>query len=63
MNSGGISFANAISPVQEIVSYEALWTKYSTFKQLADAFKLYDMNDFFPDCLESYKLEKKKPKQ
>ena len=39
MNTGGISFANTISPVREIVSYEALWTKYTTFKQLADAFR------------------------
>ncbi|WP_208607826.1 DNA-processing protein DprA [Rodentibacter myodis] len=34
-------FSNAISPLNELAAYEALWKDKSTFKQIADLFRKY----------------------
>lgn len=34
-------FSNAISPLNELAAYEALWKNKSTFKQIADLFRKY----------------------
>lgn len=38
----GLFSTEVISPVQEIASYEALWTRYTTFSQLAKLFRQVD---------------------
>ena len=36
---------------------------WSLLDKSPNPFRLYDMNDFFPDALEQYKQQKKRPKQ